>query len=96
MKTKKFYTTKFGIEFVYKGDTVIWVFPWKRTIKGQKWISLSFEAGFKSLKELDKCWEGYFEAERWEVEAERDIAFKEALDEVMERYGEAFEDLANL
>lgn len=53
---------KIGICFDYKGDEVFWVFPWKRAVKHMKWLSISFECNFESLKELDKNWKNYFEA----------------------------------
>jgi hypothetical protein len=52
-----------GVEFWYKGDTVIWTWPWRR--KGlAPFISLSFsgngdfgDARYWTLKELDDAWE---------------------------------------
>ena len=64
---------KFGPEFWYHGDTVWW--SWKR----KKWISSGFsgdgsfgDACFDTLKDLDKEWNNYFEAEKlaWERETQ--------------------------
>lgn len=62
-----------GIEILYKGDNVIWTWPWHRQWKGQKlgpWISLGFtgtgewgDARFWTLKQLDGQWDLYFKAE---------------------------------
>jgi hypothetical protein len=51
-----------GVEFYYKGDSVIWLWPWKRTSKNRKWLSISFECSFNTLKELDEYWDGYEKA----------------------------------
>ena len=61
-----------GVEFPYKGDVVIWLWPWKRTgPPDDKWakapfISLSFtgtgdfgDAKFWTLKELDELWDNF-------------------------------------
>lgn len=61
-----------GITFPYKGDVVIWLWPWKRTgVEGDKWasapyISLSFtgtgefgDAKFWTLRELDELWDKF-------------------------------------
>lgn len=59
---------KLGIWFIHaKGtkyeDEVCWMWWWKRTGKdGKKWISMIFNASFKSLKEIDGTWDGYVEA----------------------------------
>ena len=52
-----------GIDFKWKGDEVWYVWPWLRRNKRTKFISLSFQAGYPSLRALDKEWEGYFEHE---------------------------------
>lgn len=57
-----------GIEFWYRGDTVIWTWPWRR--KGlAPYISLGFtgtgslgDARFWTLGEIDATWKGYEEA----------------------------------
>lgn len=59
---------KHGIEFWYRGDTVIWAWPWRR--KGlAPFISLGFsgtgewgDARYWTLKELDEQWECYEKA----------------------------------
>ena len=43
-------------------DEVCWMWPWKRTDKGKKILSMGFNGSFKSFEELDKLWEGYFDA----------------------------------
>lgn len=50
---------KDGIWFYYKGDEVLWVFPWVKPRGGNRFISLLFEANIGSLKELDNLWEDY-------------------------------------
>ena len=61
-KRNLFYIDKFGIEFRYKGDSVIYVWPWKRSKFKYRFLSISFEAYFVSLKELEEMWEEYFRA----------------------------------
>jgi hypothetical protein len=51
-----------GILFSYKGDEVIWIFPWKRLEKNRKFLSISFEYAFRNLQELDDMWDAYSEA----------------------------------
>lgn len=60
---------KAGIWFIHaKGhpiheDEVCWIWPWlRKRDDGKKIISMGFNGSFKSFKELDKLWEGYFEA----------------------------------
>ncbi len=60
---------KSGVEFFYKGDTVIWLWPWRRKDKKLKFISLFFsgtgefgDAMFSSLKQLDEAWRDCEEA----------------------------------
>lgn len=55
-----------GIEFFYKGDTVIWLWPWRRKDKRLKFVSVNFsgtgefgDALFRSLKDLDEAWLDY-------------------------------------
>lgn len=52
---------KYGISFYYKGDTVIWKYPWKRKSKKEVWISEMFSGTgkfgdviFPSLKSMDE------------------------------------------
>lgn len=57
---------RWGIDFPYKGDEVMWTWPWRRN--GQpKYISLAFsgtgefgDARFNTLQEIDAAW-GAFE-----------------------------------
>jgi hypothetical protein len=51
---------KQGIWFLYKGDEVGWLYWWKRKDQARKWLSVSFETTFTSLKEMDDLWEAYF------------------------------------
>lgn len=57
-----------GIEFWYKGDIVIWTWPWRRYNRGP-FISLGFsgtgewgDARYWTLDELDREWDMYFDA----------------------------------
>ena len=53
---------KIGIDFPYKGDTVIWLWPWRRKNtetkfhKTNKYVSTCCEGYFNSLKEMDQFW----------------------------------------
>ena len=62
---------KFGIDFWYKGDTVIWILPWKRKNRKERWISMGFSgtgefgsAYFSSLAEMDKLWNEFMSYEK--------------------------------
>lgn len=66
---------KQGIWFLYKGDEVLYVWPWRRKedegislTGGHKYLSLFSEGYFGSLREMDEFWDGYAKAERtcWE------------------------------
>jgi hypothetical protein len=51
-----------GIEWYRKGDTNIYVFPWRRKrfkMDGRKWHSVGFCAYFHTLKDIDDEWENY-------------------------------------
>ena len=52
-----------GICFDYKGDEVIWLFPWKRKGQTRKFYSVCWECVFHSLKEIDKLTDDYWEYE---------------------------------
>lgn len=59
---------KRDLEFQYKGDTVIWLYPWVRPEREKRFISLTFsgtgefgDACYASLKELDKEWDDFAE-----------------------------------
>jgi hypothetical protein len=62
-----FSINKRGIWFFYKGDEVMYIYPWKRGVdKEWKFISLQFSGNgdfgdvkFKSLKDMDKAWDDY-------------------------------------
>lgn len=45
-----------GVEFVYKGDTVRWVWPWRRK-EGKPFLSLGLCRRFKTLEDIDRAWE---------------------------------------
>ena len=47
-----------GIWFLYKGDEVLYTWPWRRK-SGYKFISLCCEGGFNSLKEMNNFWTEY-------------------------------------
>lgn len=56
-----------GLWFFYRGDEVLWLWPWQRTIG--KWISLYAsgtgefgDAAFSSLKDIDQFWDDYSKA----------------------------------
>jgi len=74
-----------GVWFSYKGDEVLWTWPWTRAGKAP-FISLGFsgngdfgDARYWTLAELDKDWDGYFDAERQMAERdEQDARFQEA------------------
>lgn len=51
-----------GFEFNYHGDSVMYIYPWKRDEPHHKWISISFMAHYPSLKAIDDEWDGYFKA----------------------------------
>lgn len=58
---------KHGLWFYYKGDEVLYLWPWRRgETPNLKFISMLFsgngelwDAKFSSLKEIDKTWEEY-------------------------------------
>lgn len=53
--------SRYGIWFYYKGEEVLWVFPWRRA-DGYRFVSLEFQAGFHRLADIDRCWLDYFKA----------------------------------
>ena len=58
---------KLGVERKYKGDSVIWLWPWKRkniktNLPHGKWLSIGFETYFRTLLELDMAWKQYDDA----------------------------------
>ncbi len=62
MKFLRVHIGSFGIEFRHKGDSVLWMFPWKRSDKKLKFMSMGFNHLYESLKAIDKDWKGYFKA----------------------------------
>ena len=68
-RKRRWYITVFnlGVGFPYRGDELWWLWPWKRT--DCKYISVSFECGFNSLKEYVK-FDKEFEAALKESNAE--------------------------
>lgn len=67
METYEFfplYVDRSGIGFWYKGDEVILLWPWKRRDFRRPWLSISFEGTYRSLPDLDREWERFFDAER--------------------------------
>jgi hypothetical protein len=59
---KKIAIDKYGIEFNHKGDWVLWVWWWMRPTFNDRFLSVSFECYFPTLKSLDEMWAGYIEA----------------------------------
>ena len=65
-----------GISFDHNGDSVIWIWPWKRQISNNKpFYSISFEGFFDTLYDLELEWFCYFTASaassyRWRKEKE--------------------------
>ena len=58
---------KIGVWFPYKGDTIVWNWPWRHRKIKERFISVSFsgtgefgDARFYSLEEIDKEWNKYF------------------------------------
>jgi len=51
-----------GICFDYKGDEIVWLFPWDRESWKQRYLSISFISVFRSLKDIDDMWLGYWES----------------------------------
>ena len=49
-----------GICFDYKGEEVVWLFPWEREVWKQRFLSTSFESVFPSLKDIDDMWFCYW------------------------------------
>ena len=41
-----------GVQFPYRGDEVIWIWPWARA-SGQPWLSIGCEGAFPSLAAID-------------------------------------------
>lgn len=71
-----------GIDWWYKGDTVIWTWPWRRNDK-PKWVSLGFsgngdfgDARFVCLADVDLAWAGLFDAEQQDLCESEDYLFE--------------------
>ncbi len=65
-----------GIITFLHGSELIWLWPWKRAkYNGNVWYSVDLAGGFPSLREIDRFWDGYFEACR--AAALRDEAARE-------------------
>lgn len=62
-KHKYIYICRIGIGFSYKGDEVIWIYPWLRDKFNDRFESISFMRSYKSLHDLDVEWEEFIEAE---------------------------------
>ena len=52
---------EYGIWFPYKGDEVLYLWPWKRNKNNKKFVSLLCCGEFDSLKEIDRFWKEYYE-----------------------------------
>ncbi len=48
-----------GIEFNYKNDDIVLLWPWKRK-DGKKWLSFGCWGTFNSLVELDTFWREWY------------------------------------
>jgi hypothetical protein len=46
---------EYGPAFAYKGDEVIW--NWRK----KEWLSIDCGGGFKTLDEIDRFWQEYYE-----------------------------------
>ena len=64
------YFDRAGFWFLYHGDEVCWIYPWRRTNKDEKWISLFFsgsgqfgDAVYKTLKDIDDEYDAFCEAQ---------------------------------
>lgn len=56
---------KWGIWFNYKGDSVCYAWPWfgdRKKNFNKRFYSTNLLCYFKSLKDLDKMWEGWEKA----------------------------------
>lgn len=52
-----------GVEFTWRGDSIIYVFPHRRAYRlGGKWLSISFGTHFRTLDALAAEWRGYVAA----------------------------------
>lgn len=56
--------TRAGVEFIYKGDPVIYLWPWHRGPDARPWVSIGLsgtgefgDARFHSLAEMDRVWQ---------------------------------------
>lgn len=60
---------KYGVEFPYKGDTVIWTWPWRHKERKERFISIGFsgtgefgDAVYCSLGDIDRNWDEFCDA----------------------------------
>jgi len=61
---REFAICKDGIWFPYKGDVILYVFPWRRD--NCVFVSVLSEGGFTSLKEIDRFWSQFAELQNSE------------------------------
>ena len=67
---------RWGVSFEHKGDSIIWLWPWKRNFNNNKpFYSISFAGAFDTLYDLDLEWFCYFmtsmaSSYRWRKEQE--------------------------
>lgn len=52
--------SQWGIEFNWHGDSVLYIWPWKRNRHAGKFISFGLDSVFSSLEEIDELWASYF------------------------------------
>lgn len=45
--------------FSYKGDEILYIYPWKREKFSHRFISIGCNGVFQSLKEIDIFWDEY-------------------------------------
>jgi hypothetical protein len=60
--TRNLYIGSFGVEFDHDGDSVMWLWPWKRSDKKKKFLSFGFNSSFETLEKIDDLWKEYFDA----------------------------------
>jgi len=59
MQNKRpFYFDRFGVEFLFDHCATMYVWPWRRTGDGRKWLSYAFEVTYPSLADIQQEWRG--------------------------------------
>ena len=57
------YVDKSGIGFDYKGEEVVWLWPWKRK-SGGRFLGIDSFGVYEKLSEIDLFWEEYERADK--------------------------------